>query len=161
MIIIAFHCFMIGINMNKKLIALLTTVSVLSFTVYAKHYDVKLLTTDDKGQNMVMSPGFLKISPGDTVTFIPADPSHNVESLSIPKKAKSFSSKMGKVFSHTFDENGVYLYKCTPHFALGMLGVIQVGAAENVAIVTKEWSEISSGVVMNKNRVSTYLSQVN
>jgi len=109
---------------------------------------------------MVMSPSYLKISSGDTVTFVPSGPSHNVESLSIPKNAKSFTSKMGKKLSHTFDKNGVYLYKCTPHFALGMLGVIQVGAADNLAIVRKDWSEISSGVAMNKERVSTYLTQV-
>jgi len=146
--------------MNKKSIVLLITLSVLNFTVYAKNYEVKLLTTDANGQNMVMSPGYLKISSGDTVTFVPSDPSHNVESLSIPKNAKSFTSKMGKKLSHTFDKNGVYLYKCTPHFALGMLGVIQVGAADNLAIVRKDWSEISSGVAMNKERVSTYLTQV-
>jgi hypothetical protein len=67
---------------------------------------------------------------------------------------------MGEKFSHTFDTKGVYLYKCTPHFALGMLGVIQVGAAENLSKVKKDWSDISSGVVMNKERVSAYLSQV-
>lgn len=146
--------------MKNILITLIISLATLNSAVYAKDYEVKLLTTDANGQNMVMSPGYLKISSGDTVTFVPSDPSHNVESLSIPTKAEPFSSKMGKKFSHTFDKDGVYLYKCTPHFALGMLGVIQVDAAENLTTVTKDWSAMSSGVLMNKERVSTYLSKV-
>jgi len=147
--------------MKIILITLIISLATLNLAVNAKDYEVKLLTTDTNGQNMVMSPGYLKISSGDTVTFVPSDPSHNVESLSIPAKAEPFSSKMGKKFTHTFDKDGVYLYKCTPHFALGMLGVIQVGAAKNLAIVTKDWSEMSAGVAMNKERVSSYLSKVN
>lgn len=146
--------------MKNIMTVLIITLALLSSTVSAKHYDVKLLTTDDKGQNMVMSPGFLKISPGDTVTFSPSDPSHNVESVSIPKQVKSFTSKMGQQFTHTFDQQGVYLYKCTPHFVLGMLGVIQVGAAQNLPMVMKDWSAMSAGVAMNKDRVNAYLSQV-
>jgi pseudoazurin len=132
----------------------------LNATAYAKNHQVKLLTSDDNGQNMIMSPGYLKIALGDTVTFIPADSSHNVESISIPAKAAKFASPMGEKFSYTFDENGVYLYKCTPHFVLGMLGVIQVGDAKNIAQVNKDWSTLSTGVAMNKARVTAYLSQV-
>ncbi|WP_085298850.1 plastocyanin/azurin family copper-binding protein [Cognaticolwellia mytili] len=132
----------------------------LNATAYAKNHQVKLLTSDDNGQNMIMSPGYLKIALGDSVTFIPADPSHNVESISIPEKAAKFVSPMGQKYSHTFNVNGVYLYKCTPHFVLGMWGVIQVGDAENIEQVNKDWSTLSTGVAMNKARVSAYLSQV-
>ncbi len=132
----------------------------LNASAYAKNHQVKLLTSDGNGQNMIMSPGYLKISQGDTVTFIPADSSHNVESIAIPTRAVKFVSPMGEKFSYTFDKNGVYLYKCTPHFVLGMLGVIQVGDAENIAQVNKDWSTLSTGVAMNKERVSAYLSQV-
>lgn len=161
MIIIYSMLFLIRVCMKNIVITLIISLATLNSAVYAKDYDVELLTTDANGQNMVMSPGYLKIEAGDTVTFVPSDPSHNVESLSIPAKAEPFSSKMGKNFTHTFDKEGVYLYKCTPHFAMGMLGVIQVGTAENLTIVSKDWSAISSGVVMNKERVSTYLSKVN
>ncbi len=46
--------------MKNIMTVLIITLAMLSWTVSAKHYDVKLLTTDDKGQNMVMSPGFFK-----------------------------------------------------------------------------------------------------
>jgi len=146
--------------MKNIAIILVTVLVAFSSKLYAKNHEVKLLSSDGTGQSMIMSPGYLKISQGDTVTFVPSDPSHNVESISIPKKAKTFNSPMGKTFSYTFDENGVYLYKCTPHFVLGMLGVIQVGNAENLAQVNQEWSTLSAGVAMNKERVSSYLLQV-
>ncbi|WP_426369388.1 plastocyanin/azurin family copper-binding protein [Pseudocolwellia sp. HL-MZ7] len=130
-----------------------------SSVIHAKHYEVKLLTSDASGKMMLMSPGYLKIFQGDTVTFIPSDPSHNVESVSIPEQASAFASPMGQTFSYTFSNKGVYLYKCSPHFALGMLGVIQVGEAENRLKVEQDWQKISSGVVMNKERINGYLSQ--
>lgn len=142
------------------MIVLFSVLIILSTKIYAKNHEVKLLTSGDNGQTMLMSPGYLKISKGDTVTFLPSDASHNIQSVSIPKKVKAFASQMGQKFSYTFDEKGVYLYKCTPHFALGMLGVIQVDNTENLAQVRKDWSGISTGVVMNKERVGEYLSQV-
>lgn len=146
--------------MNIKFIALTTVLLFSSFSLSAKNLEVKLLTSDSNGQSMVMSPGYLKIEKGDTVTFIPSDITHNVESIAIPTLAKSFTSKMGEKFSYTFAEQGVYLYKCLPHFALGMLGVIQVGSPDNLNEVNMKWSDVSSGVVMNKERVIKYLSEV-
>jgi pseudoazurin len=146
--------------MNIKFIALTTVLLFSSFSLSAKNFEVKLLTSDSNGQSMVMSPGYLKIEKGDTVTFIPSDITHNVESIAIPNLAKSFTSKMGEKFSYTFAEQGVYLYKCSPHFALGMLGVIQVGSPDNLNEVNMKWSDVSSGVVMNKERVIKYLSEV-
>lgn len=139
---------------------LFTSTTLFSLNVDAKSHEVKLLTADGSGQTMVMSPGFLKVEKGDTVTFVPSDVTHNVESMSIPDSAKPFSSEMGKSFTVTFSEEGVYLYKCTPHFALGMLGVIQAGNANNLEKVKSDWTKASTGVVMNKERVEQYLSQI-
>lgn len=149
--------------MKVRMIAtfLFSTFCLISCTVaLAKNHQIKLLTTGENGQTMVMSPGFLKISQGDSVTFIPSDVTHNVESLAIPEGAESFNSAMGKEVTITFTKQGVYLYKCTPHFALGMLGVIQVGEPVNLAKVEKEWSTLSAGVALNKERVTQYLSEV-
>jgi hypothetical protein len=41
-----------------------------------------------------------------------------------------------------------------------MLGVIQVGSPDNLNEVNMKWSDVSSGVVMNKERVIKYLSEV-
>ena len=149
--------------MKVRMIAtfLFSTFCLISCTAaIAKNHTVKLLTTGENGQTMVMSPGFLKVASGDTVTFVPADVTHNVESLAVPQNANPFSSAMGKEVTITFTEPGVYLYKCTPHFSLGMLGVIQVDEPVNLAKVEQVWASINAGVVLNKERVAQYLSEV-
>ena len=145
----------------KNLLACIVLVSALfmsPFTVGAEHV-VKLLTSGENGQTMVMSPGYLKIVAGDSVTFVPADSSHNAESVSIPEGAEKFNTPMGQKATLTFNKEGVYLYKCTPHFALGMLGVIQVGNATNLDKVKADWSGMKAGVAMNKERVDGYIAE--
>lgn len=131
-----------------------------SVNSYAANHVVELLTADKSGQTMVMSPGYIKIAPGDSITFKPSDATHNVESMISPKGAEKFASEMGKEVTITFTKEGAYLYKCTPHFALGMLGVVQVGAAVNLEQLKAEWAKVNAGVVMNKERVTGYISQI-
>lgn len=127
---------------------------------FAQNHQVKLLTIADDGQSMVMSPGFIKVAKGDSITFIPSDVTHNVESVALPSNVAPFNSAMGAEITITFNNDGVYLYKCTPHFALGMLGVVQVGEPTNLKDVKNKWLQIKSGVVMNQERVDQYLAQV-
>ncbi|GHG02818.1 pseudoazurin [Thalassotalea marina] len=146
--------------MNVKNLFIFAISFVFSSAVFAKNHQVKLLTMADGGQSMMMSPGFIKIDKGDTITFIPSDATHNAESIALPNNATAFNSAMGTEVTITFSAEGVYLYKCTPHFALGMLGVIQVGAPNNLEQVKNKWQQIKSGVVMNQERVEQYLAQV-
>ncbi|MBY3102266.1 pseudoazurin [Rhizobium laguerreae] len=80
---------------------------------------------------MVFEPGFVKIAPGDTVTFVPTDKSHNVETYKglIPDGAAQFKSKPNEEFQTKFDVPGAYVVKCTPHAGMGMVALIQVGDA--------------------------------
>ena len=55
---------------------------------------------------------------------------------------------------------GVYVYQCTPHIALGMIGVIQVGNPINIDDIKNSLSSLESMIVMNKERVKQYLAQV-
>ena len=146
--------------MRNLLLALMFSTSLLSGAILAKDHEVKLLTSGENGQTMIMSPGFIKVAKGDTITFIPADASHNAESMSIPQGATKFLTPMGQKFTYTASEEGVYLYKCTPHFVMGMIGVIQVGAATNIEQVKKDWSAMKASVAMNKERVDQYLAEV-
>jgi pseudoazurin len=81
----------------------------------------------------------LFINPGDTVTWTNMA-GHDTTSLDgmIPEGAEKWQSKMGEVFSVTFDKEGAYVYKCTPHVSLGMLGAIIVGDGdpENLEQIT-------------------------
>ena len=54
----------------------------LSFAAQAAHYDIKMLNSNSEG-SMVFEPGYLKVQPGDTVTFRAENKSHFVHSKAI------------------------------------------------------------------------------
>jgi pseudoazurin len=78
---------------------------------------------------MVFDPAFVKIQPGDTVRFVPADKGHNAELIKgmAPEGAPSFKTVVGKEETVTFDKPGLYGFKCSPHYIMGMVGLIEVG----------------------------------
>jgi pseudoazurin len=101
----------------------------------AKDVQVKMLNKGN-GRAMVFSPEVVKISPGDTVTFVSTDPGHNAESIPgmIPAGAAPFKGKMNQNLTVKFTKPGVYGYKCLPHYGMGMVGAVIVGSpASNVA----------------------------
>ena len=105
----------------------------------AKDHVVKMLNKGKSG-TMVFEPALVKVAPGDTVTFIPTDKSHNVESIAgmIPGGAAAFKGKMNQPLKVSFSKSGLYGYKCLPHYGMGMVGVVVVGnASSNLAAVQK------------------------
>ena len=143
----------------------IVSVSILLFlfvstSIRAEEHLVKLLTTASNGETMVFEPGFLQVSVGDTIVFEPADASHNAESFFAPTSDANFYTELGVTESVVMTQEGVYLYKCTPHFMLGMIGVIQVGKAVNKMEALAAWDENKGTLVMNQDRMSTYLDQI-
>ena len=108
--------------------------SVLAFAggAAAEEHVVEMLNKGEKGV-MVFQPNLVHAAPGDTVKFVPTDKSHNVETIKgmIPEGAESFKSKMNEEFTVTFDKDGVYGVKCTPHYGMGMVALIVVGQPVN------------------------------
>lgn len=102
--------------------------AALAVPAFAAEFEIHMLNKGEAG-TMVFEPNFLAIQPGDTVTFIPTDKGHNVESIKdmIPEGAEPFKSKPNETFAVTFDVPGLYGFKCTPHFPMGMVGAIAVG----------------------------------
>ena len=94
----------------------------------AADHQIQMLNKGEAG-TMVFEPNYLAIQPGDTVTFVPTDKSHNVETIKdmLPEGAEVFKSKVNEEFTVTFDVPGLYGVKCTPHFAMGMVAAIAVG----------------------------------
>jgi pseudoazurin len=94
----------------------------------AANYDVHMLNKGAAG-TMVFEPAYVQAQPGDTVTFIPTDKGHNVEAIKdmLPAGVETFKSKINETYVLTVDVPGVYGVKCTPHFAMGMVGLIFVG----------------------------------
>ena len=69
-----------------------------------------------------------KIDVGDTIEWLPTNKGHNVEFLIGPNMdSLAEKSDLDVNPSITFALPGVYLYQCTPHSNMGMLGLIVVG----------------------------------
>lgn len=116
----------------KQLVALAITAGISGLVwsaAYAADHEVQMLNKGPEGQPMQFDPAVLKIEPGDTVTFIATDKGHNSESIleMTPEGAETWKGKMNEEISVTFDVEGIYGYKCQPHFGMGMVGIIQVG----------------------------------
>ena len=112
----------------------LTLLALAAMPAAAANYEVQMLNKGEAG-TMVFEPNFLAIQPGDTVTFVPTDKSHNVENIKdmLPDGAAPFKSKVNEEFTMTFDVPGLYGFKCTPHWGFGMAFVAKVGTAANLA----------------------------
>ena len=138
-------------------------IALLTSFVTAENFDVKMVNADASGQVMVFDPPFIKANVGDTVTFLPTDMLHNSQSVPglIPSSANSWNGAMNEKITVELNSEGVYVYQCTPHIALGMIGVIQVGSPTNIDDLRNSVSSLESMIVMNKERVQQYLAQVN
>lgn len=130
-------------------------------TVAAEHV-VNMLTNGDSG-SMVFEPAFVKVAVGDTIVFNPVAPNqfHNSASQFLPEGATSWSSTFDTEFRLTVETEGVYIYSCVPHQGMGMVGVIQVGAATNLAGAKTAAEELSSKMFQNKERLTAALAQAN
>lgn len=127
-----------------KLLTALGLVALLSTPVYANkteippsQYFIEMWNKDpeDKKRKMVFSEEILVAQPGDLIQFVATDKGHNVEfidgpdGVELPKK-----SKISKDVMITLDEPGVYVYVCTPHASMGMIGIVVVGELTQEAI---------------------------
>tara|TARA_B100000900_G_scaffold394305_1_gene391610 strand:- start:608 stop:1045 length:438 start_codon:yes stop_codon:yes gene_type:complete len=135
----------------------------LAMSVSAENFNIKMVNTDSSGQIMVFDPPYLKANIGDTVTFIPADALHNSKSILnlIPSSAAPWEGAMDEKITIELNVEGIYVYQCTPHLALGMIGVIQVGNPVNLQEINDNISPLESSIAINKERVKNYLSQIN
>jgi len=125
-----------------RALAFITTVLGFIFVAnlaYAGEINVDMLNKRADGEKMVYAQDIIKVNKGDVVNWLPATKGHNVEFISVPKGVdKIKKSKLNKKFSYTFDVPGIYLYQCTPHKAMGMIGLVVVdGNVDNKAKIAK------------------------
>lgn len=132
---------------------------ILSMFFVAEEHEIKMLNFSESGP-MVFEPGFLRVEPGDTVIFKPVDLAHNTETVSnmIPVGGQEWLGNINEEVRVTLTTEGVYVYQCTPHLILGMVGVIQVGKPSNLKEVIEASSNMTFAV--NPERLSNYLAQI-
>ena len=122
---------------------------------------VKMLNMGDGGA-MIFEPAVIKVSLGDTIHFKATDVSHNSETISnmVPAGADGWMGALNEDISITIDTEGVYVYQCSPHAMLAMVGVIQVGEAVNLDDVKAAAQSMKSTFVSNSDRLDGYLAQL-
>ena len=106
---------------------------LLAGNAQAADHQVQMLNKGEKGA-MVFQPAFITAAPGDTVTFLPTDKSHDAQSIKdmLPEGTEPFKGKMNEQITVTFDKEGVYGVKCTPHYGMGMVALVVVGKPVNL-----------------------------
>ncbi|TQR30625.1 pseudoazurin [Campylobacter sp. MIT 99-7217] len=136
----------------KKILLALSFLIFFALNAQAKDIEIKML---NKGQDGVMAfePAFVKAEVGDSVTFIPTDKSHDAVSRLVPEGASAFKGKINEKFTYKLEKEGVYVYICTPHQAMNMSGIIQVGKAVNLAEANAEIDKIEAKSAINKGRL--------
>ena len=87
-------------------------------------------------QGLKYAPLVIVIAPGDTVAWENMS-SHDTQAMEglVPEGSEMWHSAMGDNFQRTFNQQGIYIYKCTPHFGAGMGGVIIVGKPVNLEAI--------------------------
>ena len=105
-------------------------ISLFSTNAIAENYTVEMLNKLGK-ERMVYSEKVLSIKVNDEITWKSVDKGHNVEFIGMPKGASKYKSKISKEAKYTFTQPGIYLYQCTPHKAMGMIGLVIVGENKN------------------------------
>ena len=111
-------------------ISLAMIISLFSTYAIAENYTVEMLNKLGK-ERMVYSEKVLSIKVNDEITWKSVDKGHNVEFIGMPKGASKYKSKISKDAKYTFTKPGIYLYQCTPHKAMGMIGLVVVGEDKN------------------------------
>ena len=109
-----------------KYLFLVIALVFLSIQSFAETLEIEMLNKLNK-ETMVYSIKVAKVKIDDTIIWKSVDKGHNVEFLGMPKGVKKFKSKISKDAEYTFKTPGVYLYQCTPHKAMGMIGLVIVG----------------------------------
>ena len=145
--------------MKKLVYTLLFTFFTLSSL--AEEHVVKMLNAGKEGM-MVFEPAVLSIKKGDTVKFVATDVSHNSSSVEgmIPEGADPWVGALSQDIEVTLTKEGVYVYQCTPHNMMAMVGVIRVESSSNLTQVKQRAESYKKTFLMNQERLDNYLSTI-
>ena len=151
-----------------KNIILAISLFLLSIPAFAAEHEVKMLNNGAGGM-MIFEPAVLKVSVGDTVKFVATDPAHNSASVFTPPGATVWKGAMNEEVSITIDKPGVYIYECTPHAMMAMVGVIQASDGLDfetsldstyVELAHEFAKTYQQKFVMNNQRLDTYIHEL-
>jgi len=111
--------------MLNKILLYLCMLTISSFS-YAKTVEIEMLNKLGK-ERMLYSVKIAKVNLNDKIVWKSSSKGHNVEFVAMPEGVKKYKSKINKDATFEFKIPGIYLYQCTPHKAMGMIGIVVVG----------------------------------
>jgi pseudoazurin len=119
-----------NMSMKSALVAA-GLLGALSVPASAAEHIINMLNKGADGTAMVFEPSFVRAAVGDTVKFVPVDKGHFAVTLPgmWPEGVAAAKGKVNVEFVVTMDKDGLYGFKCTPHYAMGMVALVQVGTA--------------------------------
>ncbi|MEM6908970.1 MAG: pseudoazurin [Pseudomonadota bacterium] len=90
--------------------------------------EIQMYTRDPETGRQVFAPALVKANVGDTIKFVPTDPTHQSQSIPemLPAGVTGWEGKINEEVSYVIPAPGIYGYKCNPHYAAGMIGMIVV-----------------------------------
>ena len=115
---------------NSSILILIISMLFISNNVVAASYEIEMLNKLGK-EKMLFSKKVIKIDINDEVLWKSVDKGHNVEFIGMPDGALKYKSKHSKDAVYKFSKAGIYLYQCTHHKAMGMIGIVVVGNDKN------------------------------
>lgn len=132
--------------MRKIYLASVALLAMVSTNAVAEDHTVTARAT-------AYDPVVVFIEPGDTVVWTNMA-GHNSVTIPelIPEGSEGFNIPMGENGSATLTEEGVYIYKCDPHFAMGMGGAIVVGQPSNFEDVKANAKGMAKRVVIKTQK---------
>lgn len=115
-------------NARTLIATLVVALTAAATPALAANFEVKMLNKGETGA-MVFEPALVRVQPGDTVTFVATDKGHDAQTIKemLPEGAEPFKGAMSKDVTVTFDVEGAYGIKCTPHLGMGMIALVVVG----------------------------------
>jgi pseudoazurin len=118
---------------------------------------VKMLDMGPDGA-MSFSPGFVKANVGDTIHFVPANAMHNAETIAsmLPDGVAPSAGNMGQAFDLKLTAAGVYGVKCKPHYAMGMVMLVQAGKGPSANLAKAKAAALPP---FAKKRIAAYLAK--
>ena len=137
---------------------LLLLLSLWSGLAVAADTTIEMLNKLDN-EYMVFSKKIVYIDSGDTVFWKATDKGHNVEFVkrAVPTGVEAFKSKLNQDTEYKFVIPGIYVYWCTPHKTMGMIGFVIVGND------LSNLNDVSKAKFLGKSKkiAKTILKQIN
>ena len=112
----------------NKILSIIIVSAITSFSNFAiaQNHTIDMLNKLGK-ERMVFSKKVISIDLNDNISWKSVDKGHNVEFIGMPDGVIKYKSKISKNASFKFTKSGIYVYQCTPHKSMGMIGIVIVG----------------------------------